>query len=118
VPEAVSLRRLCEGVSTEIDDALAAFDLRTATAALWNVVSAANGFVSKTKPWELGNAARAGDTDASARLDAVLGALLDACRAIAWELAPFLPGGAGRIDTALTELDVQRGRALFAKVGA
>jgi len=118
VPEARSLQSLCERLPREIDAALAAFDLRGATAALWAVVSKANGFVSETRPWELAKAARDGDEEAGKRLDAVLGALLDACRTIAWELAPFLPGAAGRLDVALTELDVHRGRALFPKVDA
>ena len=52
------------------------------------------------------------------RLDAVLGALLAACRVIARELRPFLPEAAERIGRALDHLDPQQGRALFAKVKA
>jgi methionyl-tRNA synthetase len=113
--EAGPLRARWSELPSAIDKALATFDLRAATTALWEVVAEANRFVSATQPWELGKAARAGDPQASARLDAVLAALLDACRVITCELLPFLPTAAERIATALTELDAQQGRTLFPK---
>ncbi|HSC90534.1 MAG TPA: methionine--tRNA ligase [Gaiellaceae bacterium] len=116
VVEATSLLGLCAELPSAIDEALAVFDLRRAAAALWQVVSEANRFVSTTQPWELAKAARTGDDGASAELDAVLGVLLDACSCIAYELGPFLPLAAERIDLALADLDPQRGRALFPKV--
>jgi len=109
---------LCAGLPTAIDAALAAFDLRRAASALWEVVSESNRFVSTTEPWELAKAARAGDDDAAARLRSVLGVLLGACSCIAGELGPFLPAAAERIDAALAGLDTERGRALFPKVEA
>jgi hypothetical protein len=48
----------------------------------------------------------------------VLAALLDACACLARELGPFLPEAAERVGAALADLDVERGRALFAKAGA
>jgi methionyl-tRNA synthetase len=118
VSEAASLQALCRDLPSTIDKALAVFDLRAASSALWEVVSEANRFVSATQPWELAKAARAGDDGAAARLDAVLGVLLEACRDIAYELRPFLPLAAGRISLALADLDAQQGRALFPKVEA
>jgi methionyl-tRNA synthetase len=116
LPEAASLQALCGGLPSAIDEALAAFDLRAATAALWEVVAEGNRFVSATQPWELAKPARAGDHDAAERLEAVLGVLFGACRVITAELPPFLPVAAERIAAALTELDVQRGRTLFPKI--
>ena len=101
-----------------IDEALAAFDLRAATTALWEVVAEANRFVSATQPWDIAKAARGGDSRAARRLDAALAALLDVCRVIARELLPFLPLAAERITAALTNLDVQQGRTLFPKFEA
>jgi methionyl-tRNA synthetase len=118
VAEAAPLVALCAGLPSAIDEALVVFDLRRAASALWDVVSEANRFVSATQPWELAKAARTGDDGAAARLDAVLGVLLDACSCIAHELRPFLPAAAERISTALADLDVQQGRALFPKVEA
>jgi methionyl-tRNA synthetase len=94
-----------------IDRALAVFDLRAATAALWTVVTEANRFASTTQPWKL---ARAGDQGAD-RLAAVLAVLLDACRLITAELRPFLPAAADRAQRALVELDAEQGRTLFRK---
>jgi methionyl-tRNA synthetase len=110
--EAETLYARCAALPAAIDNALRAFDLRAATAAIWEVVSEANRFVSATRPWECASAARAGDADSAARLDAVLDILLRACRLIARELLPY---GADRIASALDELDVQQGRALFPK---
>jgi methionyl-tRNA synthetase len=106
--EAALLRARCTELADAIDKALAEFDLRAATTALWEVVADANRFVSATQPWDVAKAARRGDSRASGRLDAVLAALLDACRVIACELQPFLPLAAERIVAALTDLDVQR----------
>jgi methionyl-tRNA synthetase len=113
--EAAPLRARCTELPSAIDKALASFELRAATATLWEVVAEANRFVSTTQPWELAKAARGGDPQASERLDLVLTVLLDACRLITGELPPFLPVAAKRITTALTELDVQQGRTLFPK---
>jgi methionyl-tRNA synthetase len=116
--EAESLRELCVELPSAIDEALAVFDLRRAASALWEVVAKANSFVSATQPWELAKAARAGDDGAAAQLDALLGVLLGACSCIAYELRPFLPVAAERINVALADLDPQRGRALFPKAEA
>jgi methionyl-tRNA synthetase len=113
--EAAPLRARCSELPSAIDKALAAFDLRAATATLWEVVAEANRFVAATQPWELAKVARGGDPQASERLDVVLTVLLDACGVITSELLPFLPVAAERITTALTELDVQQGRTLFPK---
>ena len=115
--EAALLRARCSELPSAIDQALAAFDLRQATAALWDVVAEANRFVSATQPWELAKA-RGVDRHAPERLDSVLAVLLDACEVLTRELLPFLPVAAERITTALTELDVRQGRSLFPKFDA
>ena len=116
VPEGEVLSSRAARLAGAIDGALAECDLRGAAAALWEVVAEANRFVSETRPWELAKAERAGDGDASERLDGVLGLLLDVCRVVAHELRPFLPDAADRIAVALDELDADRGRTLFPKL--
>jgi methionyl-tRNA synthetase len=115
--EAETVAALCGGVGGAIDEALGAFDFRAATGALWEVVVEANRFVSATRPWELAKAERAGDADAGARLDGVLGTLVAACRTIASELTPFLPGASERIVAALDADDGDAARTLFPKFG-
>jgi methionyl-tRNA synthetase len=75
--------------------ALEEFDFRRATAAIWAVVDEANRFINRVRPWELARAER--DGDGGQRLDAVLGALFQACSALGQEVAPFLPDAAARI---------------------
>lgn len=68
--------------------------LHDALEALWGFVGEANRFVDAEQPWGLAKAAKDGDEAAAARLDAVLGDLLEACRSIAFSAAPFMPESA------------------------
>ncbi|GGV30094.1 methionine--tRNA ligase [Streptomyces spectabilis] len=109
----------CRHVQEEVDAALADFDFRRATAAVWRIVEEANRCVDATRPWELAKAERAGDEQAGADLDAVLAALLRACRALCDQLAPFVPDAAARVAAQLTETDgrIPTARPLFARIG-
>jgi methionyl-tRNA synthetase len=98
-----------------IDEALDRVDFRAAAETLWRSVEEANRFVSTTRPWELAKL-DSGHGTVTARLDAVLGVLLAACREITRELHPFLPDAAARIENALEQGDLELGRALFPKV--
>jgi methionyl-tRNA synthetase len=114
--EARRLLAATAAAPSAIDEALGRFDLRAGAVALWEVVGAANHFVSATRPWELGRAKSGSDATNTCRLDALLGALVAACRAIGHELYPFLPDAAARIEHALDRGDPKLGRALFPKV--
>ncbi|XRQ07147.1 methionine--tRNA ligase [Actinomadura welshii] len=84
------LDALCRETPDLVDAALRDYDFRRATSAVWRVVDEANRHINRVRPWEL---VKAGDP----RLDGVLAELVDACRAIARDLAPFLPDAADRI---------------------
>src|SRR5262249_9110537 len=66
--------------------ALAAFDLRSATAGIWEVVEEANRYVERAEPWRLARAERDGDAAAAARLDESLALLIDTCAQLGREL--------------------------------
>jgi methionyl-tRNA synthetase len=91
------LRSAIAELPRRIDDALDAFDIRRAAIALTELVDEANRYVEAERPWELARAERAGASNASARLDSALALLVDACRALAAELRPFLPEAAARL---------------------
>jgi methionyl-tRNA synthetase len=65
--------------------------LQDALCVVWEFVGAANRLVDAEQPWALAKAMKAGDADAEARLRAVLGDLVEACRLIALAAAPFIP---------------------------
>ena len=92
-----ALAAACRDLPGWVDAALARFDFRAATGALCSVVAEGNRFAEAHRPWELARAAQRGNGPAAARLDAVLAELVAACRIVAGELGPFLPGGAGRL---------------------
>ena len=118
-PGAQSLTDLCDTVPARIDAALAGFDFRRAAAALWTIVEQANRCIDATRPWELAGAERAGDPASGHRLDAVLSALIHACRALADELAPFLPDAAARITEQCTAVGglLSAATPLFPRIG-
>ncbi|MBP2336067.1 methionyl-tRNA synthetase [Saccharothrix coeruleofusca] len=95
--QAGELPAACREAPELVHEALTAFDFRSATSAVWRIVEEANRHVERERPWELARAERAGDRAAGRRLDAVLAALLTACRALAVQLTPFLPVLAARI---------------------
>jgi methionyl-tRNA synthetase len=71
--------------------------LHEALAELWEFVGAANKLVDAEQPWALAKAARGGDAAADARLRAVLGDLVEACRVVGLAAAPFLPTSVPRV---------------------
>jgi len=99
------LEAACRQASDRARAALAGFDFRQATAAVWAIADEANRFINRVRPWELARAERDGDTGAGQRLDAVLGALFAACSALGRELEPFLPDAAARITSRCTPRD-------------
>jgi methionyl-tRNA synthetase len=95
-PGAQALDAAIRNAPGRVAGALADFDLRRATEAVWCIADEANRYVNQTRPWSL---AKAGQT---AELAAVLSALLAACRAIGTHLRPFLPDAATRMTSQLT----------------
>jgi methionyl-tRNA synthetase len=99
-PPAVELAAACGALPGQIAAALARPDFRAATAALAALTGQANRCIEDTAPWRLARAAAGGDVAAAAQLDAVLAALTWACRTLAAELAPFLPGLSAKVAAA------------------
>ncbi|QGN32761.1 methionine--tRNA ligase [Microlunatus sp. Gsoil 973] len=103
VPELEAVRGLSAGLPSVVDDELDRFDLRRATGAIVDVAAAANQAIEAIRPWELARSERAADRE---RLATSCRQLVDACRTIATELAPFIPDGATRLGTALGSGDL------------
>ena len=97
---AAELAAACDRLPTETAAALARPDFRAATAALAALTGQANRCIEDTAPWRLARSAADGDVAAAAQLDAVLAALTGACRTLAAELAPFLPGLSAKVAAA------------------
>ncbi|QDP96700.1 methionine--tRNA ligase [Microlunatus elymi] len=99
--ELITAVRAAEGLPTQIDAALADFDLRRAARAITATATAANIAVESTRPWQHLSAAADGDAEALAALNPVLPPLIHLCRQLAAELRPFVPDGAQRLADAL-----------------
>ncbi|MEV0330584.1 methionine--tRNA ligase [Micromonospora echinospora] len=96
-PEAHRLSAACQRVPTGVAAALDGFDFRAATAAVWTIVEEANRYIELARPWHLARAERDGDVRAAADLEVALDVLVRACRTLAEQIRPFLPGTAARI---------------------
>ena len=99
-PAGRALTELRHQIPQRVAAALAAFDFRAATAALWAVVEEANRYVERAEPWRLARAERDGDPASGERLDESLALLIGTCSQLGRDLAPFLPGLAARIEAA------------------
>jgi methionyl-tRNA synthetase len=75
-----------------VHEALEDVDFRRAAAAVWTIVEEANKYVERVKPWRQ----EPSDRETS------LATLVYACRALAVQLAPFLPTGAARVAAAVS----------------
>jgi methionyl-tRNA synthetase len=102
--EALALAEASCNAPGLIDAALADFDFRHATSAVWTIVDEANRYINHIRPWDLAKAAQAGDNGAAGDLDAALATLFHACRTIAEHLEPFLPDGSARISRQCTPI--------------
>jgi len=90
-PDAANLPEVAAGVGASVAAAMAAYDHRSAVAAIWELVRRANAYIEESAPWKLAAA------DEAARLDIVLHTVAESLRVIALELRPFLPTTAARI---------------------
>ncbi|WP_406631409.1 methionine--tRNA ligase [Amycolatopsis sp. WGS_07] len=96
LPE-IPLTDVISAAPKAVDAALARFDLRTATAAVWKIVEEANRYVVEVQPWTLAREEKAGDAESGQRLSDALALLIHAARVVAEELTPFLPAAAARV---------------------
>ena len=90
----------CDRAPERVASALAAFDFRAATTAIWDVVEEANRYVELSEPWHLARAEKNGDVGAGGLLDSSLVLLWRACAQLGRELGPFLPDLAARVRAA------------------
>jgi methionyl-tRNA synthetase len=86
----------CERAPALVGAALDGFDFRAAADITWDIVDRANRYIEQSSPWQLAREQGANPA-AAIRLDAVLALLIHACRALATQLAPFVPAIAARI---------------------
>jgi methionyl-tRNA synthetase len=94
------LAAITASTSERTGAALAAFDFRAATAAIWDVVDEANRYAEAAEPWRLARAERDGDDSAGRLLDESLALLVRACGEVGRELGPVLPGLGTRVRAA------------------
>ncbi len=102
----------CTAARAGVAAALADFDFRGAAGAVWRIVVAANRYVERVRPWEL-----ARDPGRAGELDGCLAVLVWACRVLAEELAPLLPGAAVRVGRQVAGERLAKPVRLFARLG-
>ncbi|MEV6158931.1 methionine--tRNA ligase [Nonomuraea sp. NPDC052129] len=96
----------CESAPGRVHEALEDFDFRRAAAAVWTIVEEANKYVERVQPWR-----QEPDDRATS-----LATLVHACRALAGQLAPFLPTGAARVAAAVSGERLPRPQPLFPRL--
>jgi methionyl-tRNA synthetase len=105
------LREQTAALRGVVDHAVEGYDFRAACEAIIALAESGNRFIEAEAPWLLAKAAEAGDADAAQRFEAVIGAVLSACRVAAAELVPFTPDGAARLSAQLASTETKPGPA-------
>ncbi|HCX01298.1 MAG TPA: methionine--tRNA ligase [Syntrophaceae bacterium] len=110
-----SLQKTALKAVTEVEASFADMSLHKALIAVWELISAANKYIVENEPWNL-----AKDPAHSAKLFAIMYRMLEALRAVAILISPFMPQAAEKIlhqiglDTKLKyDLDVIRQNELL-----
>ncbi len=114
-PDAAKLEREIGSVAARIDERIDDFDFRGALDAVWSLVSEANKFIERRKPWELYKAEQAGKASPAA-LDALFHSLFETLKVVAHELAPFIPGAAEEMRARLARTAVTGEKPLFQRI--
>jgi methionyl-tRNA synthetase len=111
-----TLAELARVLPGAIDADLDRFDLRAACSRVTGLVAAANRYIDDERPWEL--AGREADPAlAQGHLEVVLATLVQACRVLVTELAPFIPEGAAQLAAQLgRDAEVIGGNPVFPRL--
>ena len=107
------LRGLVGELPGRIDAALEQFAPGAATRAIMDAVRRTSQYIERTEPWRLARDRVAGNDQ---RLRVVLAVLVSACRTIADELSPFLPGLARKLSVRLAGNRLPKPTPAFARV--
>ena len=96
------LTQIASGIAGRVQDSMGnEYDPQSALVAIWELVARANRYVQESAPWTLAKAERAGDREASDKLDTALYHLAETLRLVGEAVRPFLPDTADRIASAL-----------------
>lgn len=87
-----SLQKTALKAVTEVEASFADMALHKALMAVWELISAANKYIVENEPWNL-----AKDPAHSAKLFAIMYRMLEALRAVAILISPFMPQAAEKI---------------------
>ncbi|EHM09727.1 protein containing C-terminal region/beta chain of methionyl-tRNA synthetase [Thermanaerovibrio velox DSM 12556] len=87
----LSVRRMGEEVTVQVDDLLERFAFDEALKAIWSFIGRANKYIDETMPWKLGSEGKGEE------LDRVLRTLFEALKLASQLVYPFMPECASRI---------------------
>jgi methionyl-tRNA synthetase len=108
--EGEDLAQIASGIAGRVQASMGDdYDPRSALVAIWELVVRANRYVQESAPWTLAKAERAGDSEASDKLDTALYHLAETLRLVGEAVRPFLPDTAERIVSALGATGRDRG---------
>jgi len=105
------LKRNADTCADEVFDFVKGMELHRALERIWSLISAANIFVDRTKPWALAKAA-ASDPSAKAALETSIFCQLETIRIVAVLISAFLPDTSAKILSALGESDLRDAQLL------
>ena len=100
------IMELKDKTSVALDD----FDFASALDAIWDLVAASNKYIEDTKPWNLKK------ENKNSELENFIAILIAAIRAVADEVAPFMPQTAEKINVQIKTDRVEKTAPLFPRM--
>ena len=97
-------------LSKRVDEALDKLDFILALEALWELISSANKYIENTKPWNLKKENKIKE------LENFIAILIHVIRALAQELAPFMPQTAQKISAQVKLDKIEKAAPLFPRI--
>ena len=97
-------------LSKRVDEALDKLDFILALEALWELISSANKYIENTKPWNLKKENKIKE------LENFIAILIQVIRALAQELAPFMPQTAQKISAQVKLDKIEKAAPLFPRI--
>ncbi|MFH0877110.1 MAG: class I tRNA ligase family protein, partial [Candidatus Omnitrophota bacterium] len=106
---------ICQKIKTlpaSVDAALERLDFIAALEAIWNLIGCCNKYIEETKPWNLKK------ENKTKELSQFIAVLIAAIRAVAEEIAPFMPQTSEKIAAQVNSDPIVKGEPLFPRIDA
>jgi methionyl-tRNA synthetase len=104
------ITKAIEDLGGRIDKAMIDIDFSFALVEIWSLINLANKFVEETKPWQLAKENKIKE------LEEFIFILIEALKKVAYEISPFMPETASKIQGQIKKDRIEKAPPLFPRI--